>query len=171
MKPNYELIFKRSPLALMIMDTSFRIVGANDVYLKLLGRTLEQIVGGYVWDMFPANPSDEEAAANKDIFQKSFEQARDTKITTFLGPIRFDVTVDGVYKTRVWEINNDPILDDDGNTVYIVNLARDVTDKVEVEDKLKLVDSILDDLIAKYSEENNEQSNRNLRSGGPREGD
>ncbi len=171
MKPNYELIFKRSPLALMVMDTSFQIVGANDVYLNLLGREFDQVVGGYVWDVFPANPNDQEAADNKIIFQESFERARDDQVTTFLGPIRFDVMVDGVYKTRVWEINNDPILDDDGHTVYIVNLARDVTDRAGAEDKLKLVDSILDDLIAKYSEENNEQSNKDLRSGGPIEGD
>lgn len=127
----YREIFDASPNAYMVVDRELRYVAANPAYLKETGSTLEQLVGKYLFDLFPNDPADPNNLPARMLL-RSFERVVETGKRDHLAliPYRVPKEVDGkqVVEERVWSATHVPLLDGDGRVRFVLQHTVDVTD-------------------------------------------
>ena len=56
--PDFQALFDAAPGIYLVLDANFNMVAANEARLKATMTTREQIVGRYLFDLFPDNPQD-----------------------------------------------------------------------------------------------------------------
>lgn len=123
---DFERLFNALPSQYFVVDTDFVIVAATD---SILSATLKSrsIVGMHVLDAFPNNPDDPDADGEK-VLRESLERVMTTKEIDILKPQRYDMErPDGSYEVRYWQPLNAPVFNDDGDILYILHGAEDVT--------------------------------------------
>ena len=128
---DFERLFLGLPTAYLVMTPDLVIVAANEAYLRLLGRTREELVGRPVFDAFP--PTSEALDDDgRNPLQASFELVRDSGRPDVMPLYKYDVLdpVSGRHVERYWSLVNAPILDEDGTTSLLLQGVEDVTDYV-----------------------------------------
>lgn len=139
------------PGAYLVMQPDapkFTIAEANTAHLQATGSSREDIIGKGVFDAFPHNPDDTTGVENiRDSLMKVITRKKPHKM-----PIqRYDTrTNDGTYIPRYWNPYHAPVLDDNGNVVFIIQSVIDMTEaleleqqKLEAQEKLALQDRML----------------------------
>jgi PAS domain-containing protein len=126
----YKALFRCSPYPYLVMDTKMVIIGASGSYLRSVQRTEGDIVGKYLFDAFPPNPDDPESTNMTEV-RASIARAL-TKAQPDTTPfLRYSIPVDSpsgvVYEERYWSTVHTPVLDDDGNPIFLFQNAIDVT--------------------------------------------
>jgi hypothetical protein len=58
--PDFRAIFESAPGCYLVLDPSLTIVGVSEAYLTATMTEREAIVGRALFDVFPANPGDDE---------------------------------------------------------------------------------------------------------------
>lgn len=108
----------------------FTIVAVSNDYLLATGRTIQQLMGKGLFEAFPNNPQDPEQVSEKTV-RASLEYALRHKESHQLPIQRYDVTTpDGRFEERFWSASNKPILNDNGEVIYLIHTASDVTEKL-----------------------------------------
>lgn len=75
---NFAALFKRLPTAYLVLTPELVIAAANEAYLRLVGRTREELIGSLALEAFPPAPEMlDEHGVNP--LQVSFERARDSR--------------------------------------------------------------------------------------------
>lgn len=109
----------------------FTIVDANEAYLKLMGKTLTELIGKNVLEVFPEN---EDEADNKRVkaLRNALENAVRLKKTSKLRLQRYDVTygIGNGLSTKFWNTDTIPVVDGDKKVLFIVHAVTDVTEFV-----------------------------------------
>jgi len=130
-KPDFAALFAASPYPYLLIDTDFILIGANPAYLRSTGRTADDIVGKYIFDAFPANPSDPEST-NLNEVRTSIELAIATRQPHTSALLRYAVPVETpagtVFDQRYWSAIHTPVFDDGGAVAFVAQNAIDVTD-------------------------------------------
>ncbi|NOX36200.1 MAG: PAS domain-containing protein [Calditrichaeota bacterium] len=125
-KKRLEAVFNSLSDGIMIIDKNFRIVTANPVILKLMGRTEEEIKGKHCFEM-----------CNGSLRRCQFCRATDTfrfgehEITYCTKP---DPSGKG---DRILEVHDFPMFDENGEIVQIIEYVKDVTDAMQMQAKLE----------------------------------
>ena len=119
-------IFERSPNPYMVLDRRLCYVAANPAYLAVTSTRLDELVGRYIFDLFP----DEQSAAT---LKESFERVLATKKVDTIALIRYRVPRkldDGTVldEDRFWSASHVPILDAHGEVQHILQHTVDVTE-------------------------------------------
>ena len=124
-------VFQMSPNAYMILDRDLRYVAANEAYLRITGSRLEELVGRYVFDVFPNDPADPNNEPAR-LIRASFERVLSTRATDALAviPYRVPFERDGrvVIEDRYWSATHTPLLDDNGEVAAILQHTVDITE-------------------------------------------
>jgi PAS domain S-box-containing protein len=127
----FKKLFEVSPNAYMVLDRELRYVAANPVYLRETGSRLDQLLGRYVFDLFPNDP-DDPGNASARMLQRSLERVLATGERDHLAliPYRVPKEVDGALVTeeRFWSATHSPVLDADGRVGFILQHTVDVTE-------------------------------------------
>src|SRR5215469_7104142 len=113
---DFEGIFRQLPLPVLLLTPDFDIADMNAAYLRVAGRTREELLGRSVFDAFPDNPSDSSASGVRDLGE-SLRRVMATGEPDVLPFQRYDVEVPGspgVFARRYWCPVNAPILGADG---------------------------------------------------------
>lgn len=121
---DFHTLFSITPTPLMVLDTSLRFVAANDCYLGITSRTLDELVGNYVFDVFPDTPERQEevlggfrsALAGEENQQEPHAFAIDRP--------------EGGYQDVWWMTHQLPIRDAAGAVVGLLQHSRDMTETV-----------------------------------------
>jgi hypothetical protein len=93
-------------------------------------------VGKNLFEAFPDNPDDSGAAGLSQL-RVSLLKVLKTREADTIAPFRYDVRgARGPYEARWWTVSNTPILGDDGYVRWIINRAEDVTELVELRNRL-----------------------------------
>jgi PAS domain S-box-containing protein len=125
---NYQAVFRASPGATTLLSPSLDIVDANDDFLAVVGRELEDVLGRNVFAAFPHNPSEpHEVPAT---LRASLERVLATGERETMDLMRYDIEVPGkpgVFEERYWALVNTPIRAANGQIVLIESCAEDVT--------------------------------------------
>jgi signal transduction histidine kinase len=133
---DFEAIFSATASAYLMLDTSLTIVGVNDAYLRATERTRESVMGRYVFDAFPTNPS-EPGTSGVSILQRSLERVIATGTADHVDMLRFDIPVgtglNVKFETRYWSPINSPVFDRNGELTHVIHNAIDITRQVESE--------------------------------------
>ncbi|MGW1966457.1 PP2C family protein-serine/threonine phosphatase [Streptomyces sp. NPDC001935] len=105
-------------------------VDANDDYLSNSGRSLEQLVGRYLFDVFPDRPGDPAATGMRNL-KASLRRVVETGERDSMALQRYDVqSLDrpGVWQERYWSPVNSPVLREDGTVALVVHRVEEVTE-------------------------------------------
>jgi len=128
---NFAALFDLSPNPYLVMTPEFVILGANQAYLDITGRVLEQIRGYSIFEAFPGTPdgSDDDSSV---LLRESLQRAVRLRKQDVLPLIRYDIarqTPEGaVFEERFWSATHTPMLDEQGEVRYLLQHTEDVTE-------------------------------------------
>lgn len=122
-----------SDAPLLVIDTDLVIRDMNPEYLRVTGRTREELLEAPLFAAFPDNPDDPEAdgAAN---LSASFERVFSGGCRDHMPLQRYDIPVCGAaaFARRYWVLVNSPLHDGSGRLIGAVIHAEDVTSAVDL---------------------------------------
>ena len=127
----FQSLFQHSPNSYMVLDRQLRFVAANDAYLQVTGKRLDELIGRNVFDEFPHDPADpgNESAA---LLRQSLERVLATGRADVIAFIRYRVPRaedgDGRIEDRFWSATHTPIQDEHGEVAYILQHTVDVSE-------------------------------------------
>jgi PAS domain S-box-containing protein len=108
----------------------FTIIGVSDSYTQLVGRSRTELIGKGVFEAFLPNPASPE---DSEVLMASFEEVIATKKVSNLPVHRYDVKDNlNLYVNKFWKIINSPVIDHEGNVIFIVNSVKDITNEITV---------------------------------------
>ena len=112
-------------------------VAVSNDFLLTTGFRKEQVIGRGHFEVFPQNPEDPNFTGEHNL-KTSFEYILRNKKPHQLPVQRYDIpTEDGSFVEKYWKTSNAPILSDEGEVLFIVHSAFDVTDIVKSEQQSK----------------------------------
>ena len=128
---SHASLFSISPNPYMVLDRELVYVDANEAYLRVTGKRREELIGRYLFDLFPGNVDDRDDAAVPQLRQ-SLEHVLATGQTHHLPLIRYSIprVVDGreVVEERFWSATHVPVRDAEGRVVGVLQHTVDVTE-------------------------------------------
>lgn len=132
-KQIHKTIFDGMPNAAMILDTNLVYVDANEAYCQAVQRTKPQLIGNYVFDVFPDTP--ERVAEVKAAFDRTIA-GEATQLDA--QPYQL-ISPDGTVQDRIWRIAQFPIRCEKGHVEFMVQRAEDITEQEELRQQRDLV--------------------------------
>ena len=134
---NYQALMRATPDLYLILSPDLKILDASDAYLQATMVEREDVVGRYVFDVFPNNPDDPKSSDTQNSFLRSAQIILKYK-TPHLMPIqKYDIkrplSTGGDFEVRYWSPLTFPIFDVTDNIKYLLHRAEDVTelDKIQ----------------------------------------
>ncbi|MEU4236867.1 PAS domain-containing protein [Actinoplanes sp. NPDC026619] len=64
---SFRALFESAPGLFLVLDPDLRIVAVTDAYLSATLTVREQMVGRYLFDVFPDNPGDPDATGTSNL--------------------------------------------------------------------------------------------------------
>lgn len=139
-RPPFEALFRHSPNAYLLLDPALAIIDANDAYLNLTARTLDEIVGRRIHEAFAADPEAPETTHTEELLA-SFERVLRNKAVDSLPVIRYSIAVSSenglVYEDRYWSATHTPIFDEHGELSAILQHTMDITELQSLKTSLR----------------------------------
>jgi signal transduction histidine kinase/ActR/RegA family two-component response regulator len=169
---DFRIFFESAPGLYLVLERDLRIVAATDAYLKATMTKREEIVGRYLFDVFPDNPEDPGATGTRNLrtsLATVLRTGRPHSMPVQKYDIRRPQSEGGGFEERCWSPVNTPVFDGDRLT-HIIHRVEDVTDLVRMQqldiqkqeaheemrlhaEKLKEADRAKDEFIAIISHE------------------
>ena len=120
----------------VIVDVEGKILVASDILAQRAGLQMEELIGKYLWELFPQRISEYRKAMAERVRQSG-------------QPLRFDVTSslvegDGI----IYDALAYPIKNSEGEVIQIAVLARDITESRRLEIALQQKDALLHNIIS-----------------------
>ncbi|MEM5517825.1 HWE histidine kinase domain-containing protein [Henriciella sp. AS95] len=130
---NFRNILDNIPSAYMVMDRDLHIVYANPAYLNYVERSLDDVLGQYIFDCFPED--EKRVNAVKERFLKTLEGK-----VTLLDRQYFQFThADGSTSEKCWQCVQTPYYGAHGKVSYIIQHADDITTAEELRQKYEMI--------------------------------
>lgn len=129
---DYTAVFAVLPSPCLMLGTDLVIAAANPALCEVTGRSRGELVGHYLFDVFPDNPADPEADGMETL-KASLHRVLSSGQTDHMALQRYDIPVAGnpeVFKERWWTAINVPVLGPDGKVAWILHRSEDMTDVV-----------------------------------------
>ncbi|MFD9636148.1 PP2C family protein-serine/threonine phosphatase [Streptomyces violascens] len=127
---DYEVVFRALPGPVALLTTDLVYADVNDSFLSMTGRTRDQVVGRYIFDVFPDNPGDPDASGMRNLLA-SLRRVAETGERDTMALQRYDVvdpSTPGVWEERYWSPVNTPVFGEDGKVVLILHRVEEVTE-------------------------------------------
>ena len=147
MQPDFTAIFEATPTPfLVVAPADFTIVAANDAFLRVTMTRRADLIGRTVFDVFPAGPSEQNAAAARNL-RSSFERVLSVGRQDVMTVQRYSLRRPGedVFEERWWSPVNAPVLGSDGKVAFIIHRVEDVTDVVKQHSEREAQDQLVRD--------------------------
>ena len=129
---DFEAVFHALPGAVALLTTDLVFADTNEAYLTLSGRTREQVVGRYLFDVFPDNPGDPAASGMRNL-HASLRRVVAGGESDSMALQRYDVEDPerpGVWEERYWSPVNVPVFGPDGALVLVLHRVEEVTELI-----------------------------------------
>ncbi|MGV9941697.1 PP2C family protein-serine/threonine phosphatase [Streptomyces sp. NPDC003401] len=133
---DYAAVFQSLPGMVALLTPALVYADANEEFLRVSGRRREQVVGRYLFDVFPDNPHDSAADGMRNL-EASLRRVLETGERDAMALQRYDVqSVDrpGEWEERYWSPVNAPVRDEDGSVVLLVHRVEEVTELIRARD-------------------------------------
>jgi PAS domain S-box-containing protein len=134
--------FKTSPtpsLLLQIDSPKFTIAHVNDAFLEATHLQREDLIGKGIFEVFPANDSDNATDSDINLTLSSLDTVLKTHKKHQMTIQKYDIPIRGTseFELKYWESENIPLFDDDGKLNLIAHCSRDVTKQIITEKQFK----------------------------------
>jgi PAS domain S-box-containing protein len=136
---SFGKIFESLPHLALVLSPHLIIQAVSEAYLEATLTEREQIVGKYVFEVFPDNPGALHANAVGNL-KASLEEVLHTRKPHQMSLQRYDVPnpgEPGQFVERYWSPLNTPVLDAQGEVSCIVHQVTNVTDQVKTKGLLR----------------------------------
>ncbi len=131
----FRRVFDVAPGALLLLRPDLTIYAVNDAYAQITMTLRDDILGRNVFDVFPADPSDE-ADGNNDA-RASMQYVLREKRPHQLPMLRYAIPKPpergGGFEERFWSTLNTPVLGADGEVALILHTIEDITRVVDLQ--------------------------------------
>ncbi|MEU6844176.1 PAS domain-containing protein [Streptomyces sp. NPDC046716] len=118
----------------LVLDTKWRIRGANEAYLRATERSRDELIGAFMFDAFPDDPRDASATGVRDL-TASLERVLSRRAPDDMGIQPYNIPgprASDIFRRRIWSPVNSPLTDADGRVVGALHHVEDVTSVYEV---------------------------------------
>ncbi|MEU6378823.1 SpoIIE family protein phosphatase [Streptomyces sp. NPDC046909] len=129
---DYAAVFRALPGMVALLTPELVYVDANDDFLRLAGRSREQLLNRYIFDVFPENPNDPAAAGMQET-KESMLRAAATGERDTMALLRYDIEDPehpGHWDEHYWSPVNAPVHGPDGKVSLIVHRVEEVTELI-----------------------------------------
>src|SRR5262245_20016194 len=129
--PDFRVLFEASPGLYLVLNPDFVIVAANEAYLRATMTQRDEIIGRGIFEVFPDNPDDPAATGVSNLrasLQRVLQLRKPDTMAVQKYDVRRPVTEGGGFEERHWSPVNAPVLDTNGNVVWIIHRVEDVTE-------------------------------------------
>ena len=126
-------VFRQLPVPVLLLTPDFEIAEMNLAYLRVAGRTREELLGRNVFDAFPDNPQDPAATGVRNL-SESLRRVLATGEPDTVAFQQYDVEVPdnpGTFAPRYWCPVNAPVFGPDCRVELIVQCVEEISDKVQ----------------------------------------
>lgn len=132
----YAAIFEALPGNSILVKTDapkFTVLAATPAYITNAGFAEKALIGKGVFEAFPANSTDPKYKGDRDLLT-SFQHVLQHKEPHFLPLQRYDLqNDDGSFTEKYWSASNKPVFAPDGEVVYIIHTAEDISELIKAE--------------------------------------
>jgi PAS domain S-box-containing protein len=160
---DFRALFEAAPTPLLVLaPPDFRIVAANDAYLRATMTRREDILGREFFEVFPDDPREADATGAQQLrasFTRVLASRRPDAMAVQRHPIRRPAGEGGEFEERWWSPMNMPVPGADGEVAFIIHRAEDVTEIVRLRSESEASDQTLRDqqaMIKRLREANRE---------------
>ncbi|MFF4837590.1 PP2C family protein-serine/threonine phosphatase [Streptomyces sp. NPDC001315] len=129
---DYAGVFQALPGMVALLTPDLMYADANEEFLRVAGRTREQMIGRHLFEVFPDNPNDPTATGMRDL-EASLSRVLATGERDAMALQRYDVACPdrpGEWEERYWSPVNAPVFDADGKVVLLVHRVEEVTELI-----------------------------------------
>ena len=130
--PDFAAMFNAIPTACMVLSPAFLIVAVSDAHLAATGARRDDILGRYLFDVFPENPDDPGADGVAKV-RASILRVLQHKVADVMAIQRYDVidpSAPGTaYAEKYWKSMHTPVFDAQGDVAYVMQTVEDVTEQ------------------------------------------
>ncbi|MFE1319980.1 PP2C family protein-serine/threonine phosphatase [Kitasatospora phosalacinea] len=129
---DYRAVFQALPGAAALLTPDLVFADVNEAYLLLSGRERAQVVGRFLFDVFPDNPGDPTATGVRNL-HASLRRVAATGERDTMALQRYDVEDPerpGEWQERYWSPVNVPLLGPDGGVVLLLHRVEEVTELI-----------------------------------------
>ncbi|MFD3457689.1 SpoIIE family protein phosphatase [Streptomyces sp. NPDC058691] len=129
---DYAAVFRRLPSAVALLTPQLMFVDANEDYLALSGRTPGEVIGHFLFDVFPDNPGQAKASGMRNL-GASLRRVATTGERDAMALQRYDVEDPerpGQWNERYWSTVNTPVLGEEGRVVLVAHRVEEVTELI-----------------------------------------
>ena len=135
MSVDFRALFESVPGLYLALDPDLRIVAVSDAYAAATMTNREEILGRGVFDVFPDNPHEPASDGVRNL-RASLRRVGTGRVQDVMPiqryPVRRPESEGGGFEERFWSPVNSPVLDADGELVYIIHRVEDVTELVSL---------------------------------------
>lgn len=130
----FRALFESAPGLYLVFDpVDDTIVAVSDALLRATAMERSDVIGRSIFDAFPDDPNDAYATGTRNL-RASLERVKATKTADLLPLQRYPIprpeSEGGGFEERFWSSMNSPVFSDDGELIFIINRAEDLTDFV-----------------------------------------
>lgn len=133
--PDYRALFEAVPGLYLVLDRNLIIVAVSDAYTQATKTRREEILGKWLFDIFPDNPDDPEADGVRNL-RASLQHVLQSAVPDAMPLQKYDIrkpdAEGGGFEARYWSPLNSPVIGSDGQLAYIIHRVQDVTDFVRL---------------------------------------
>ncbi|GGW99944.1 PP2C family protein-serine/threonine phosphatase [Streptomyces lomondensis] len=129
---DYAAVFQALPGMVALLTPELVYADVNEEFVRASGRSREQLVGRYLFDVFPDNPNDPAATGMRNL-EASLYRVLATRERDTMALQRYDVEDPehpGEWEERYWSPVNAPLLGPDGKVALIVHRVEEVTELI-----------------------------------------
>ncbi|MCT7351984.1 SpoIIE family protein phosphatase [Streptomyces sp. 15-116A] len=129
---DYEAVYQSLPGMVALLTPELVYADVNAAYERGSGHSSADLVGRFVFDVFPDNPNDPEVTGARSL-RTSLLRVLATGERDSMPLQRYDVEdphEPGVWRERYWSTVNTPLLDTEGKVVLIVHRVEEVTELI-----------------------------------------
>ncbi|MFG3350290.1 PP2C family protein-serine/threonine phosphatase [Streptomyces sp. NPDC048018] len=129
---DYGAVFHALPGMVALLTPDLLYADANEDFLRLAGRTRDQLVGRYIFDVFPEHPGEPAAAGMRETRESMLRVVASGERDT-MALLRYDIEETdrpGRWVEHFWSPVNAPVFGSDGSVMLIVHRVEEVTELV-----------------------------------------
>ncbi|UUU36078.1 SpoIIE family protein phosphatase [Streptomyces sp. CA-210063] len=129
---DYAAVFQALPGMVALLTPELVYADANEEFLRMSGRTREQVVGRYLFDVFPDNPADASASGMRNLAASLIRVAESGERDS-MALQRYDVESvqrPGEWEERYWSPVNVPVVGPDGSVMLLIHKVEEVTELI-----------------------------------------
>ncbi|MEU0385129.1 PP2C family protein-serine/threonine phosphatase [Streptomyces chartreusis] len=129
---DYTAVFQALPGMVALLTPELVYADVNEEFVRVSGRSREQLVGHYLFDVFPDNPNDPASTGMRNL-EASLYRVLATGERDAMALQRYDVEDPerpGEWQERYWSPVNAPLLGPDGKVALILHRVEEVTELI-----------------------------------------